>query len=86
MSYPLGHSARMKLNKLSWFKQAEGETIAAFGSARLMRNLDGRYTLVGGTPAERAAAHDWCSLFAPQVVFPGPPRRAATAPVCKIVG
>ena len=49
-------------------------TIARFGAARLNRHFDGPYELVGGTPEERATAAEWCSLFAPEVVFTSGPR------------
>lgn len=51
-------------------------TIARFGAARLLRHFDGPYGLVGGTPEDRAAAAEWCSMFAPDVVFSGPARRS----------
>ncbi len=45
-------------------------TIARFGTARLVRHFDGPYELVGGTPEDRTNAQKFCSLFAPEVVFP----------------
>ena len=44
-------------------------TIARFGPARLVKNFDGRHELIGGTAEHHAAAREWCSLFAPEVVF-----------------
>ena len=44
-------------------------TIARFGPARLIRHFDGRHELIGGTAEHQANAREWCSLFAPQVVF-----------------
>jgi hypothetical protein len=44
-------------------------TIARFGPARLVRKPDGRHELIGGTADHHAAAREWCSLFAPEVVF-----------------
>jgi hypothetical protein len=59
-------------------------TIARFGRACLVKHFDGPYELRGGTAEERAAAREWCSLFAPQVVFASPPRAdAALAIICK---
>ena len=49
-------------------------TIARFGPARLIKHFDGPYELIGGTPADQAAAREWCSMFAPGVVFSGTPR------------
>ena len=48
-------------------------TVARFGPARLIRKPDGRHELIGGTEDHRATAREWCSLFAPEIVF-------ATAP------
>ncbi len=39
------------------------EVIAAFGTAQLVRTLDGKYELRGGTKADRTAAREWISLF-----------------------
>ncbi len=44
-------------------------TIARFGQATLVKHFNGQHELIGGTPADRAAAREWCSLFAPEVVF-----------------
>jgi hypothetical protein len=53
----------MKLNQLAWRTRDEGELIASFGDARLVKYLDGKIALVGGTRDERHAAREWCSLF-----------------------
>ncbi len=39
------------------------EVIAAFGAAQLVRTLDGKYELRGGTKEDRTAAREWISLF-----------------------
>ena len=44
-------------------------TIARFGPARLVRKPDGRHEIIGGTAQHHAAAREWCSLFAPEVLF-----------------
>ena len=49
--------------------------IATFGNARLVRHLDGRHELQGGSATDCAEAREWCSLFAPEVVFSAAPRR-----------
>jgi hypothetical protein len=45
----------------------EGEIIATFGDARIVKTLDKklhkRLELVGGSPDDRRAAHEWCWLF-----------------------
>lgn len=44
-------------------------TIARFGPAHLVKHFDGHHELIGGTAEHHAAAREWCSLFAPEVVF-----------------
>ena len=49
-------------------------TIARFGPARLVRlewpsKRRGQHELIGGTAEHQAAAREWCSLFAPEIVF-----------------
>jgi hypothetical protein len=46
----------------------EGEMIAGFGEAKLLRFLDGKYELRGGSKEDRLAAHEWISLFCHDVV------------------
>jgi len=41
----------------------EGEVVAAWGEAQLIRYLDGRTELRGGSKDERLAAQEWISLF-----------------------
>ena len=41
----------------------EGEIVAAWGEARLIRYLDGKTELRGGSKEERLAAQEWISLF-----------------------
>ena len=55
----------MKLINSFWLGQTTGETIATFGAARLVKKLDGKIELVGGTAGDHADAHEWCSMFAP---------------------
>ena len=42
-----------------------GTLLASFGEARLIRHLDTRIELVGGTEADRTAALDWLRRFLP---------------------
>lgn len=49
------------------FKE-EGQVIATFGQAKLIRFLDGKYELRGGTKEDRLAAHEWISMFCHDVV------------------
>ncbi len=41
----------------------EGEVVAAWGEAQLIRFLDGRSELRGGSKEDRLAAQEWISLF-----------------------
>ncbi len=41
----------------------EGEMVAAWGEAQLIRFLDGRSELRGGSKEDRLAAQEWISLF-----------------------
>jgi hypothetical protein len=41
----------------------EGELIASWGKARLIKYLDGNVELKGGSKEDRLAAHEWISLF-----------------------
>lgn len=40
--------------------------MAAFGEARLVKYLDGRLELMGGTEADRQAALEWLARFLPE--------------------
>jgi hypothetical protein len=51
------------------------QVVRQFGAAKLIRQPNGQHELVGGTDADRANAFEWCSLFAPEVVFTSAPRR-----------
>ena len=53
----------MKLNRIAWFTRDEGETLAVFGAARLVKYLDGKIELRGGSPDDRRAAREWCSML-----------------------
>jgi len=59
----------MKFNRLAWLNGDEGELIAKFGDARLVKYLDGKIKLLGGTPDERTAAKEWISLFLHEAVI-----------------
>jgi hypothetical protein len=43
--------------------QDKGEVIASWGEAQLIRYLDGKTELRGGSKEDRQAAHEWISLF-----------------------
>jgi len=46
----------------------DGEVIASFGQAQLVRYLDGRYELRGGSKEDRLTAKEWISMFCHDVV------------------
>jgi hypothetical protein len=52
----------MKLKFSPLFKD-EGEAIASWGEAQLIKYLDGKVELKGGSKKDRLAAHEWISLF-----------------------
>lgn len=64
----------MKLKHLVRPAHSEGETIASFGDARLVKNLNGKFRLIGGTSNDRAAAREWCSHFLHEAVIPPDPQ------------
>ena len=41
----------------------EGEVVAGFGDAKLIRFLDGNTELRGGSDEDRTAAREWMSMF-----------------------
>ncbi|HOH40985.1 MAG: hypothetical protein KA191_13435 [Verrucomicrobia bacterium] len=41
----------------------DGEVIAFFGDARLVKTLDCKYELRGDSNADRASAQEWISMF-----------------------
>ena len=41
----------------------EGEVVAYFGQAQLIKFLDGKVELRGGSDQDRAEAREWMSLF-----------------------
>ena len=41
----------------------EGEVVAAWGEAQLIRYLDGKLVLKGGAKEDRIAAREWISMF-----------------------
>jgi hypothetical protein len=55
----------------NWLLQVreEGELIACFGQARLMRRVSGRVELVGGSREDRGAAREWISMFFHDIVI-----------------
>jgi len=58
----------MKFRFLSLFKD-EGEVVASWGEAQLIRYLNGKSELRGGSKEDRAEAKEWMSLFWHEAVF-----------------
>jgi len=63
LSYPRCQIVIMKLNLLARLRRDEGELIARFGTARLVKKLSGKIELIGGSADDRIAAKEWASLF-----------------------
>ena len=64
----------MKMKFFPPFKD-EGELIASWGEARLIKYLDGESELRGGSEQDRLAAQEWISLFWHEAVVGDGPRR-----------
>ncbi len=45
------------------------KVVTQFGSAKLVKRVNGEHELVGGTHADRLAAHEWVSIFLHEVVI-----------------
>jgi hypothetical protein len=52
-------------------------TIATFGDAELVRHINGRYELCGGSVDDHTTALEWISLFLHEAVVSSPPAVAA---------
>jgi hypothetical protein len=50
-------------------QRGRSQVVRQFGDAKLIRRPNGQHELVGGTDADRAAAFEWSSLFAHEIVF-----------------
>ncbi len=62
MSNPPLHNTRMKMKFFPPFKD-EGEVMASWGEAQLIKYLDGKPELRGGSEQDRAEAREWMSMF-----------------------
>ena len=58
---------RMRMKFFPPYKD-EGEVVAYFGQARLIKFLDGKLELHGGSDGDRAEAREWMSLFCHEAV------------------
>ena len=46
-----------------------GEVIAFFGNAELVKTVDSKYELRGGSKEDRSAAQEWISMFMHEAVL-----------------
>jgi len=67
----------MKLKLIIPFHRVR-QVIQQFGQAKLIKLANGQHELIGGTDADRAAAFEWASLLAHEIVFTHYYREAAT--------
>jgi hypothetical protein len=60
----------MAIKSRTYFRppKDEGEVIATFGEARLIKYLNCEYELRGGSKEDRLAAKEWIALFCHEVV------------------
>ena len=65
--YPPGMKLRHLFPELD---ASQGEIIAMFGKAKLIKTFTGQYQLLGGTREDRFEATEWISLFMHEVVVP----------------
>ena len=74
----------MKMRFFPPFKD-EGEVVAAWGQAQLIKYLDGKVELRGGSDQDRAEAREWISLFWHEaVVGDGSGRRVRTVRIVQV--
>ena len=65
----------MKITRMFSGRLDEGEVIAYFGQARLVRRLDCKFELRGGSVEDHSCAKEWISLFMHEVVLVCPSPR-----------
>ena len=58
----------MKLKNLIPQRRRQ-QLVQQFGRAKLVKLPNGQHELIGGTDADRAAAFEWSTLFAHEIVF-----------------
>ena len=60
---PWSKIASMRRKNYFFTDRAQDEVIAVFGGAQLVKHLDGRLELRGGSPAAQQAAKEWIAQF-----------------------
>jgi len=68
----------MSIKRFLSFGLMQPETVAVFGRARLVKRIDGRHELIGGSRADHFTAREWCSLFHHELVFSSRPAAACS--------
>lgn len=58
----------MKLTNIV-LRRHRKQLVQQFGAARLVKLPNGQHELLGGSANDRAAAFEWVSLFAHEIVF-----------------
>ena len=58
----------MKINMSSRKQDGDAQIITCFGAARLVRRIDRRLELRGGSADDHSAAREWISLFMHEAV------------------
>ena len=51
------------MGRMNYELKDEGEVIASWGEAKLIKRLDGKLELKGGSKEEHGEAKEWLSLF-----------------------
>jgi hypothetical protein len=63
LSHPLRHTSRMKHTLHLVPDRVRPELIAAFGDAQIVKHLNGKLEVLGGTDAEQSQAYGWMRQF-----------------------
>ena len=69
MSHHIVQFGRMKNGHLFSEQADTGEVIALFGDAKLVKTIDSKYELRGGSKGDRIAAQEWVSMFMHEMVL-----------------
>ena len=62
----------MKIHQVLSGWLGEGEVVAYFGQARLIKRLDCKFELRGGSLDDQSAAKEWISFFMHEAVLVAP--------------
>jgi hypothetical protein len=73
-------TAGMKLTNMIPNMLRQDKIVAYFGQARLVRRLDAKFELRGGSPEDHSVAQEWISMFLHEAVLVGTTQRQLTRP------